>query len=51
LAGGPAIGLLELLIFAGYAGLFVAIVVRSLARAPLVPVNDPYLEESRRHRQ
>ena len=51
LASGPAIGPLELLIFAGYAGLFLSFAVPALARVPLTPQNDPYLEECRRHQQ
>jgi hypothetical protein len=50
-ASGPAIGGLELLIAAGYAGLFLSLVMRALAQAPLVALNDPHLEESLRHHQ
>lgn len=40
------IGLLEICMTAAYAGLFIFIVFRSLATAPLVVKNDPYIEES-----
>ena len=40
------IGVLEIFMTAAYAGLFIFIVFRSLARGPLVVKNDPYIEES-----
>ena len=42
----PRIGLLELLPFAGACALFLWVTLRSLARAHLVPIRDPYLIES-----
>jgi hypothetical protein len=42
-------GLLEIGTFAGYAGFFTYVVVRSLAAAPLVPRNHPYLGECMDH--
>jgi hypothetical protein len=46
---GPRLGLLELLINAGYAGLFFLAGTRALGRAPLFARNDPFLGESLRH--
>jgi hypothetical protein len=43
------IGLSEVLITAGYAGLFLFFTARSLAHAPLLAHNDPYLGESLHH--
>jgi hypothetical protein len=45
----PMVGPLELIIPLGYAGLFVYLMSRALARAPLVPLHDPYLDESVNH--
>jgi len=45
----PMAGPLEAIIPLGYAGLFVALVSRALARAPLLPSNDPFLAESLSH--
>jgi hypothetical protein len=45
----PALGPLEVLLPAGYAGLFAYLTARALAQAPLVPLGDPRLEESLRH--
>jgi hypothetical protein len=42
----PALGPLEALLALGYAGLFVVLTSRALAQAPLLPRNDPYLQES-----
>jgi hypothetical protein len=46
---GPMAGPLEAIIPLGYAGLFFYLMARALAQAPLVPVHDPYLEESVNH--
>jgi hypothetical protein len=43
------IGLPELLLTAGYAGLFFYLTRRALSRAPLLARNDPYLGESLHH--
>jgi hypothetical protein len=45
----PRLGLLELLITAGYAGFFFLAGSRILAGAPLLARNDPFLPESLRH--
>ena len=45
----PRLGLLEVLITAGYAGLFFLAGSRILAGAPLLARNDPFLPESLRH--
>ena len=42
----PHLGPLELLVTAGYAGLFCFAAIALFARASLVPANDPYLHES-----
>ncbi len=42
-------GFLELGTFLGFLGLFFFVVFTSLAKAPLVPPNDPYLGESLHH--
>jgi hypothetical protein len=42
----PKIGFFEILIAAVYVGLFGYLFLRSLAKAPLIPVNDPILIES-----
>ncbi|MGD9931248.1 MAG: hypothetical protein AB7U05_14605 [Mangrovibacterium sp.] len=42
-------GLLEIGAFLGYAGLFSLVVITYLAKASLVPVKHPYLEESVQH--
>jgi hypothetical protein len=39
----PRLGLFEVVIASGYAALMFLLFVRSLSRAPLVPVNDPIL--------
>ncbi|HEV2855706.1 MAG TPA: hypothetical protein VHC97_23160 [Thermoanaerobaculia bacterium] len=46
---GPRLGMIELLITAVYAGLFVFALTRALAGAPMVARNDPFLGESLRH--
>ncbi len=45
----PRLGALELLIVAGFAGLFFLAGSRILGRAPLLAKNDPFLAESLRH--
>ena len=42
-------GLLELGTFIGFAGLYAFGILRNLTQASLVPVNDPYMEESLYH--
>jgi len=46
---GPRLGIPELLGAAGCAALFFLAATRSLARAPLLAQNDPFLAESLRH--
>jgi hypothetical protein len=46
---GPRLGLPELLVAAGFAALFFLAAARSLARAPILARNDPFLAESLRH--
>jgi hypothetical protein len=46
---GPMAGPLEAMIPLGYAGLFFYLTSRALAQAPLVPLHDPYLDESLSH--
>jgi len=43
------IGLTEVLITAGYTGLFLLLTARSLSRARFLAHNDPYLRESLHH--
>jgi hypothetical protein len=45
------IGALEIVMFAGLASLFVLVVTRALASAPLIARGDPYLVESLHHHQ
>jgi hypothetical protein len=45
----PALGPLEVLLPAGYAGLFAYLTARALAQAPLIPLGDPRLQASLRH--
>jgi hypothetical protein len=45
----PVFGLPEALIPLGYFALFACLTSRALARAPLMPVHDPFLEESLHH--
>jgi Ni/Fe-hydrogenase subunit HybB-like protein len=42
----PRFGLYEILSFAGYSALFTLVLLGRLKRIRLVPVKDPYLEES-----
>ena len=48
-AARPSLGPLEVLVPLGCAGLFMFLTARALAEAPLLPVGDPYLEESLHH--
>ncbi len=43
------IGIFEIGAFLGFAGLFIFVVFHVLARAPLIPRNHPYLDESLKH--
>ena len=45
-AKSSGIGFLEVGMTLGFVGLFLFVVFRSLAKAPLIPVNHPYLKES-----
>lgn len=45
-AGGPHVGLADVLLFVGMGGLFLAVWALRLRRHPLVPVRDPRLAES-----
>lgn len=45
----PKLGIPEIGIFAGMAGLFLFALMRTLSKAPLIPKNHPYLEESIHH--
>jgi sugar phosphate permease len=42
-------GLFEIGLALGFLGLFIHVVLNALSKAPLVPVNNPYLEESKNH--
>lgn len=42
-------GLIELGVFIGFLGFFIYFVFNQLSKAPLMPKNDPYLEESLHH--
>ena len=45
----PSIGIIEICVFAGLAGLFLFAFGKALAKAPLIAKNHPYLEESMHH--
>ncbi|MFZ4707602.1 MAG: hypothetical protein ACOYMF_16500, partial [Bacteroidales bacterium] len=45
----PAIGFIEIGVFAGLAGLFLFAFSKALAKAPLIAKNHPYLDESIHH--
>ena len=47
--GHLEVGFIEVGTFLGFWGIFAYVVARSLAAAPLVPLNHPYLEESLQH--
>ncbi|MFZ6051878.1 quinol:cytochrome C oxidoreductase [Halocola ammonii] len=42
-------GLFEIGLALGFLGLFIHVVLNALSKAPLVPVNNPYMEESKNH--
>lgn len=42
-------GLMEVGMFLGFLGLFIFTVLRTLSKAPLVPVNHPFVNESEHH--
>ncbi len=46
LGGQAEVGLIEIGMMLGFAGLFLWVVLRALSKAALVPVNHPYLKES-----
>ncbi len=48
-AAAPSVGPLEVLIPASYVGVFFLLTWRALGRAPVVPLHDPYLDESLTH--
>jgi hypothetical protein len=48
---GPRIGVVDLLVTAGYLALIYAAFLRGLLRAPLVPLNDPILMAERQHHE
>ena len=45
----PQIGIIEIGVFAGLAGLFLFVFSKALAKAPVIAKNHPYLEESVHH--
>jgi hypothetical protein len=47
--GRPSVGPMEILLTAGYAGLFTLVCLRLLSQAPAVAARDPYLGESLAH--
>lgn len=47
--GEPGIGIIEIGVFVGYAGLFILVVTRALSQIPLIPKNHPFLNESINH--
>jgi hypothetical protein len=51
LESGPRVGLAEVGVLLATVGATGAVVVRTLGGAPLVPLGDPYLEESLHHHQ
>jgi hypothetical protein len=40
-------GFLEVGTFLGFLGLFIHVVLRAFSKAPMIPVNHPFLEESK----
>ena len=51
LESGPRFGLVEVGVLLATVGLVGIVVVRTLGGASLVPIGDPYLEESLHHHQ
>jgi hypothetical protein len=49
MGGDVHLGLMDIGMFLGFLGLFVFVVLKALTKAPLVPVNHPYLDESVHH--
>lgn len=49
MAGFTYPGLLDIGTMLGFLGLFLFVALRSLAKAPLVPARDPYIQESLHH--
>jgi len=47
--GHGSISLLEIGMFLAFLGVFVHVVLKTLTKAPLMPVNHPYLDESLHH--
>ncbi len=45
----PQLGIIEIGVFAGLAGLFLFAFSKALTKAPLIPKNHPYLDESIHH--
>jgi hypothetical protein len=45
----PSLGIIEIGVFAGLAGLFLFAFGKALAAAPIIAKNHPYLEESIHH--
>jgi hypothetical protein len=45
----PSFGIIEIGLFAGLAGVFIFVIGKALGKAPLIPKNHPYLEESIHH--
>ena len=44
-----SIGFLEVGLFLAFAGVFTLVVLNTLTKAPLMPKNHPYLDESKHH--
>jgi hypothetical protein len=49
MGGNAHLGWMDVGMFLGFLGLFVFVVLNALTKAPLVPVNHPYLDESVHH--
>lgn len=43
------VGFMEIGMFLGFLGLFIFVVLRAISKAPLIPVNHPFLNESENH--